>query len=377
MTTSTLLALGAIAVASFASLVAAQSAVTNERFARLARGINLSHWYAQSTTGQYDEARLSTYFTETDAQLVREMGFSHVRLTLDDTVVFDASSPGALHTNNLATLKSRIGWFLERDVAVIVDLHPGDEFKRSLLEPNGAEAFVSQWKALASALAELDPDKLFLEILNEPHHLKDDAWFSLQGRVLQAIRQAAPNHTVIVTGDEWGSLANLEKLAPYPDPNVVYTFHCYDPFIYTHQAATWGWDVTRAVGGLDWPVEAARADEVAKASTTTDEAQGHVRHAVATRTLEASWLKGHFDRISAWQAKHGMPRVYVGEFGVYRRAAPEDGRYRWHQAVVDEFEQRGWGWSMWDYAGGFAVVNTNDGRRVPDERMLKALGLRE
>lgn len=377
MNTSTFLALGAMAVASLASFVAAQSAVSSERFARLARGINLSHWYAQSTTGKYDETRLSTYVTEDDAHLIREMGFSHVRLTVDDSVVFDVSSPGALHADNVARLVDRIGWFLARDLAVIVDLHPGDEFKRSLLEPAGADAFVAQWKALASVLAGLDAEKVFIEILNEPHHLKDDAWFSLQGRVLNAIRQAAPDHTVIVTGDEWGSLPNLEKLTPYDDRNVVYTFHCYDPFIYTHQAATWGWDVTKSVGGLDWPIEAARAEEVAKASTTSEEARGHVRHAVASGSLESAWLKTHFDRISAWQARHGMPRVYVGEFGVYRKAAPEEGRYRWHRAVVDEFEGRGWGWSMWDYAGGFAVVNTQEGRRVLDERMLRALGLRE
>jgi aryl-phospho-beta-D-glucosidase BglC (GH1 family) len=377
MTTSALLAFGAIAVASFASLVAAQSAVTHERFARLARGINLSHWYAQSMTGRYDEARLSTYFTEADAELVSEMGFSHVRLTLDAQVVFDPESIGALKADNVGTLCERINWFLARDVAVIVDLHPGDEYKRSLLEPAGADAFVAHWKSLALALADLDPEKLFIEILNEPHHLKDEAWFNLQGRALAAIREAAPLHTVIVTGDEWGSLPNLEKLTPYDDRNVIYTFHCYDPFIYTHQAATWGWDVTQSVGGLDWPVETARADEIAKASTTSEEAQGHVRHAVASGTLEASWLTTHFDRISAWQAKHGVEHVYVGEFGVYRKAAPEDGRYRWHQAVIDEFERRGWGWSMWDYAGGFAVVNTVGGKRVPDERMLQALGLRE
>jgi hypothetical protein len=31
---------------------------------------------------------------------------------------------------------------------------------------------------------------------------------------------------------------------------------------------------------------------------------------------------------------------------------------------------------MWDYAGGFSVVNTKDGTRTVDEATVKALGLK-
>jgi hypothetical protein len=30
---------------------------------------------------------------------------------------------------------------------------------------------------------------------------------------------------------------------------------------------------------------------------------------------------------------------------------------------------------MWDYAGGFSVVNKNDGQAAPDVETVKALGL--
>jgi hypothetical protein len=39
-------------------------------------------------------------------------------------------------------------------------------------------------------------------------------------------------------------------------------------------------------------------------------------------------------------------------------------------------EKNGIGWTMWDYAGGFAVVNKTDGKAQEDPALMKALGLK-
>jgi hypothetical protein len=38
-------------------------------------------------------------------------------------------------------------------------------------------------------------------------------------------------------------------------------------------------------------------------------------------------------------------------------------------------EKHSIGWTMWDYAGGFAVVNKVNGQAERDPEVLKALGL--
>jgi endoglucanase len=43
--------------------------------------------------------------------------------------------------------------------------------------------------------------------------------------------------------------------------------------------------------------------------------------------------------------------------------------------VRSTLEKYNIGWTMWDYAGGFAVVNRKDGVTTPDEVTVKALGL--
>lgn len=354
----------------------AESGVSDARFARLARGVNLSHWYAQSQHG-YGEDHLSTYLTREDAALIDQMGFTHVRLTLDLSVPFDLEKGGELRPDRVGKLVERIGWFTHLGLAVIVDLHPVGEHKKPLLDRAGADAFVAGWGNLAKRLSSLDPELVFFEVLNEPEPLNGEAWRELQGRALATIREAAPEHTVIVNPGGWSGMSDLAVFQPYDDKNVVYTVHWYGPHLYTHQAATWAWNIAERVRGLDWPIAPADAGATADRVTDDAEARGHVRWQIEQGEFTADWLAKQFGVATRWQAEHGNPRVYVGEFGVYRKDAPPEGRLRWHEACRREFERRGWGWAMWDYAGGFAVVNKADGKRVPDEAMLEALGLRQ
>ena len=42
--------------------------------------------------------------------------------------------------------------------------------------------------------------------------------------------------------------------------------------------------------------------------------------------------------------------------------------------VRKSLEKHGFGWTMWDYSGGFGVVTKPNGVPVPDEVTVKALG---
>ena len=60
---------------------------------------------------------------------------------------------------------------------------------------------------------------------------------------------------------------------------------------------------------------------------------------------------------------------------MYREAAAPEDRGQWIHDVRVALEKYGIGWTMWDYAGGFSVTVTKNGKRVGDEETLKALGL--
>ena len=372
------------------ALMLASPALAAPAIENFRRGINLSHWYAQSPVGTYEEDRLASYVTEADAKLVADMGFDHVRLTLDDAVLFDPENPGELKVDALDKFRERMQMFLDAGVNVVVDLHPDPDYKTDLREADHAEAFVKDWAALAAALSDTVPARVWLEVLNEPHPIDGAEWRALQGEALAAIRAAAPEHTVVVSAGAWSPAAGLygaggdedfevadaDGFEPYDDPNVVYTFHFYDPHIWTHQSASWGWEVARRVADLPWPADPADAGAIVERSTQPgdDEAVEQVRHYVESGRGTREWATDKFDRVAAWQKRHGGVPVYVGEFGAYTKTTPPQDRLAWTEFVVNEFEDRGWGWAMWDYAGGFRVALGEPSDREPDPAMVEALG---
>ena len=343
------------------------------------RGVNLSHWYAQSHDGDYDAEHLASYFTADDAAKIQRMGFDHVRLTFDDAAVFDGDA---------ALFEDRVKMLLDAGLAVVVDLHPDPDYKQQVGENDAAaDGLVADWRDLAGRLADLPRDRVWFEVMNEPHGIDPADWRDLQLRAVDAIREAAPEHTIVVSAGGWTNAATLygdpedengeappAAFEPYGVPNLVYTFHFYDPHLWTHQGAGWGWEIAERTKGLPWPADPADAERIAAETTDDDEAAGHVRYHVEHGRLTEAWALDKLDRVAAWQREHDVP-VYVGEFGVYTPHAPRDARLRWHGFVADAFEERGWGWAMWDYAGGFGVVDGDE--REPDAGMLEALGLGE
>ena len=67
--------------------------------------------------------------------------------------------------------------------------------------------------------------------------------------------------------------------------------------------------------------------------------------------------------------------VVCDEFGVYREYAEPRDREAWIRDVRTSLENHAMGWTMWDYSGSFGVVTKKNGRSVPDEITLRALGL--
>ena len=67
--------------------------------------------------------------------------------------------------------------------------------------------------------------------------------------------------------------------------------------------------------------------------------------------------------------------ITCNEFGVFRNFAPAADRAAWIKDMRTALEKKGIGWTMWDYAGGFGVVNKHDGHATPDPEVVKALGL--
>src|SRR5918998_133588 len=107
----------------------ASSTVPASRLARVRRGVNLSHWFAQSPRRDYSEKHLRGHTTARDVELIKGLGFDHVRFTVEPAPFFDEARPAELRRDYLRHLDAALDMLLGSGLAVVFDLHPSDEFK--------------------------------------------------------------------------------------------------------------------------------------------------------------------------------------------------------------------------------------------------------
>jgi len=351
-------------------LSSTQSTVPATRLARLRHGINLSHWFAQSA--DYSKSHLESHTTAEDIALIRSIGFDHVRLTLEPAPLLNAEDPGKLKAEYLKYLDDALDLILGQGLAVIVDIHPTDEFKKRLNSNDQIEAFAKFWRALAQHLSARDPDLVFLEVINEPMVQDGYRWLGIQGKLISAIRAGAPQHTIIASGHRWSGIPELLFLLPHADGNIVYNFHFYEPFAFTHQGATWAGPNVSFYKNIPYP------SSPESISRIVDTIQDESARRNLLRYGEERWNAARIDQeigmAAAWAAKYQVP-LTCNEFGTYRSFAPAADRVAWIRDIRVALEKYGIGWTMWDYAGGFAVVNKKNSQATPDAEVVRALGL--
>lgn len=341
-----------------------------DRLARLARGINMSHWFAQAP---FSRAMIQSRHTADEFRALRRVGLTHVRFPLDPYVLFSEREPARLDSDRLPLFDAALDMILEADLAVIVELHPEDRFvNRLATDDEFVDAVVRFWRSLAAHLSARDPGMLFLEALNEAHFDNPLRWEAVLRRFLAAMREGAPRHTLIASGDGWASIDGLVQLTPVADRNVVYNFHFYEPFEFTHQGATWGYEMWRHYRGVPYPVDAERI-AAALAMIDNPRAQEEIRF-YGQSGWGATRIGQRLDQAAAWGAQHNVPLI-CNEFGVYRLITTPADRLAWLTDVRTALEARRIGWAMWDYAGGFSLTRDGTNDRSLDEATLQALGL--
>jgi aryl-phospho-beta-D-glucosidase BglC (GH1 family) len=351
------------------------SSLPASRVARLRHGINASNWFAQVYDSRgYTKEHFQSWTTAEDIALIKSMGFDHVRLSVNPQPMMTNHRAGEISQENLGYLDAAMKMILNQGLAAVVDLHPESDFKTRLTKDDSfVQEFADFWRALARHYSTWDAERVFFEVLNEPEFSDRYRWYGVQAKLAAAIREGAPQHTIIATGGRWSDDDDLVFLEPLRDPNVIYNFHFYEPHIFTHQGATWGAYSWQWVKGLRYPSSPESAAKVAASAPDAVDRLAVIRY--GQDHWDAERIDAEITQVAEWGRQRGVP-VMCNEFGVYRAFAEPQDRAAWIRDVRTALELHNMGWTMWDYSGSFGVVTKKDGRSVPDEITLRALGLK-
>ena len=197
-------------------------------------------------------AKIGESLKPAEYEAAAKCGLGHIRLCLGRDFLQCRTAPYGFHDRGFDLMFRSVDMARKAGLAVILDLHEltAPEFKK---EPGLVEPFIAFWREMAKRCRHLPAD-VFYGLLNEPVTADPVLWKGIVIKAIAAIRETDPNRPVIVAGDGWGNLASLVALGELGLPNIIYDFHFYDPFIFTHQGAGWGSPSLKPLEGIDYPM---------------------------------------------------------------------------------------------------------------------------
>ncbi|HYO97245.1 MAG TPA: cellulase family glycosylhydrolase [Polyangiaceae bacterium] len=331
----------------------------------LDRGYNITNWLEQE---RFDGFRYDEAFVE---QLAAA-GFKSLRLPIDLDLYVTARS-GTADTLELTVdddlfviLDNFAEWTLTHGLSLTIDYH---QYDRSLVlaDPDSINEVVLLWGMVAEHFADDPREDLFFELMNEPELSIGGAaptqaqWTESAERMVAAIRAVDDVHTIIFGDIEWYGIGPLSRREPLSDPNVIYAFHTYEPFIFTHQGADWT-DIP-ATHDIPYPYTPERWSEY-----STDLGFGQFTPSWLRQAAQDYYRTGHrsatWNRVVAakrWAVENNVP-VICNEFGAYDRTARLEDRARYYTDLIGIFEELSIPWQHW-----FMIMDAQ-GEVIPEYR---------
>lgn len=382
------------------------------------RGVNLDIWTTWPDEARWGDSDALLPFpewrkslSEADLKALRDDGFDFVRMPVDPSV-FLSDKPSGLRGQLFDSVVESVRLVNAAGLKVIVDLHlipAGGNRKIGMAQvmddPALFDRYVELVRLMASALSRQDPELVALEVMNEPIVDCDEAspklWPQRLGRLFAAARASATKLTLVLSGSCWAGAEGLAAMNPQAiaDDNVIWTFHSYQPFLLTHQGATWAGDFIPYVTGLPYPPHSVPRAEL-------DAALEKVRERIRTEApyLRRSGMLAYLDeqiasmdtkeeldalldapfrQVADWAKANAVsPKdIFLGEFGMIRQeyGNPHVMPGAWRAAYVADMiaraEAHGFAWSIWGHGGAFGIVEEFDGRKAEKDVLEVVRGL--
>jgi endoglucanase len=297
----------------------------------IGRGMNFGNALEAPKEGEWGLTLQESYI-----QTVADAGFDSVRLPICWPAHVGQTSPYAIDKTFLRRVDEIVGWCLKRKLTVIITIHHFNELYAKPDDETCRNTLFSIWKQLTAHYAAYNHDKLFFEILNEPHgNLTSDKWNALLPQILAVIRAGDGDRTLIIDAADYAYHGAIEKLAiPANESNAIVSVRYYLPYEFTHQGAHW------AAGSDQWRGKTWSGNSNELAVVNTD-------------------LK----LVKDWSEKNQRP-ITIGEFGAIA-IADHPSRVAWTKTVRGKFEANGFSWCYFDFGMIFKAYDTEKHAWLP------------
>lgn len=312
------------------------------------KGVDLGGWISQCLD-HYNEEHYNSFITEEDIKKIKEWGLDHVRLPVDYNVV--QNEDGTFIESGFKHIDDCISWCKKYGLKIVMDLHKtcgyvfdDSEYCGFFFDEKLQKMFTDLWMEFTRRYGE--EEIIAFELLNEVTEPRfADSWNEISTRTIKMIHEIAPQKTVIIGGIYNSSIFGLTMLPPPVDDNVVYTFHCYDPMVFTHQNAGWvsafpkGYATKYRI-----PVKTLRSESK---KVFGDDFDSQFESLDQEAIMSADYFRSVFKTALKVGEKYKVP-LYCGEYGVIDDADRESA-FAWYKDIHEVLEEHNIPRAAWSY----------------------------
>ncbi|HEV2320129.1 MAG TPA: glycoside hydrolase family 5 protein [Verrucomicrobiae bacterium] len=322
-------------------------------------GVNLGN-YLEAPPG----AEWGVTVSASEFYTMKDQGFDHVRIPIGWQYYAGPAPDYTLLPEIFSRVDYAVSNALAAGLAVIINIHHFDRLDEN---PQGAtDEFLKIWEQIARHYRKY-PGQLAFELDNEPHENATTAAMNpIDGTAIRQIRRTNPDRTIFVEPGDWGSISELKNLVLPADDNVIVSVHCYEPFMFTHQGATWAGPMPRQTG-IQFPGPPATPLEP---DPSLHLPRGALQWIHRYNTMPGDEnpsspiaFEGKLRYARQWSDYYGRP-IHLGEFGCYTKADSES-RVRLYTAYRKELAREKIGWAIWDWSAGFRYWDKAKDRPMP------------
>jgi licheninase len=203
-------------------------------------------------------------------------------------------------------------------------------------------------------------EDLFFELTNEPNLSLPDGekidqvdWRALAQQMIDSIRTVDKTRPIIFGDVEWYSLDMLIKSVPFKDQFIIYCFHMYDPFIFTHQGASWtSMATTKNVpfpyNEKTWSTDF-RTYGIQDGTPEWTKNQFKEYYKIGNK----NHIKNRLILVKNWAYKYNVPLI-CNEWGAYSKSAKIEDLNSYFKTMGEIFQELDISWQVW-----FGIMDNN------------------
>ncbi len=312
------------------------------------KGINLGGWVSQCGEGNYTKERFDTFITEQDIATIAGWGLDHVRMPIDFHLF--QNEDGSFIESGFGYIDQCLAWCEKYHLNTVLDLHKtigyifdDSAYCQFFYDKALQDNFVTVWEEFTRRYGQYS-DRVAFELLNEITAPETaEIWNDIADRTIQAIRAINKDIRIIIGGIYNSSIEGLTRLRAPQDENIVFTFHCYSPLIFTHQSAYW-------VPKMPSDLQIAYPDSIPvlrEKSRTYFGNDFDADFGDFDEMIGPKFFERLFERAIRVAEQYNVP-LYCGEYGVIDKATAQD-TLRWYQDIHAAFEKYNIARAAWTY----------------------------